>query len=72
MGAEVEAEALSALHGTTSVLERRVEAMVEKFILLHLESRRCITELREESDFNACYNCVDRLVIDVSLDTASI
>jgi hypothetical protein len=34
MGAEVEAEALSALHGTTSVLERQVEAMEDKFVLL--------------------------------------
>jgi hypothetical protein len=72
MGAEVEVEALSALYGTTSVLERRAEAMEGKFILLHLEFRRCIEELREESGFNACHKCVDRLVIDVSLDTASV
>ncbi len=44
--------------------------MEDKFMLLHLVSRRCIAELREESDFNACYNCVDRLVIDVSLHSA--
>jgi hypothetical protein len=69
MVAEVEAEALSAFHGTTSALERQVEAMEDKFMLLHLVSRRYIAELREESDFNACYNCVDRLVIDVSLDS---
>jgi hypothetical protein len=44
--------------------------MEDKFMLLHLVVRQCIAELREESDFNACYNCVDRLVIDVSLDSA--
>jgi hypothetical protein len=44
--------------------------MEDKFMLLHLVSRRSILELREESDFNACYNCVDRLVIVVSLDSA--
>ena len=43
--------------------------MKDKCMLLHLVFRQYIAELREESDFNACYNFVDRLVIDVSLDS---
>jgi hypothetical protein len=39
-------------------------------MLLHLVFRQCIAELRLESDFNACCNFVDRLVVDVSLDSA--
>jgi hypothetical protein len=58
MGADVEAEALSALHGIKSVLERQVEAMEDKFILLHLESRRCIAELREKSFSGKKFNTV--------------
>ena len=42
MEAEVEAEALLALHGTTSVLERQVEAVGVKFMLLHLESAETV------------------------------
>jgi hypothetical protein len=44
--------------------------MEDKFVLLHLVFRQCIAELREESDFNACCNFVDRLVVDLSLDSA--
>jgi hypothetical protein len=54
------------------VLERQVEAMEDKCMLLHLVIRQCIAELRLESDFNACCNFVDRLVVDVSLDSAKM
>ncbi len=44
MVAEVEARTLSAFHGTTSALERQVEAMEDKSMLLHLVFRQCNAE----------------------------